>query len=177
MADDESDSDSTLADVPWFARGSKASQRPPKGQPGELLFEFDVTRGAYPKSCRVPFPFASGRFLRSLILSAAAATACSDNAVRPTSISPITLVCPSKRSVVSDRWLPFPVAFMSRPRPGAAWSHDHVRAAERRQLPGRHDASDLHRGRRDAAHRLLQFHRDGDHAATDLGDTLRRLRR
>ena len=42
MADDESDSDSTLADVPWFARGSKASQRPPKGQPGELLFEFNV---------------------------------------------------------------------------------------------------------------------------------------
>ena len=41
MADDDPNDDNP-SDVPWFAPGHQASQLPPKGQPGELLFEFHV---------------------------------------------------------------------------------------------------------------------------------------
>lgn len=40
MTDD--DGDENPPDVPWFAPGHRKSQLPPKGQPGELLFEFHV---------------------------------------------------------------------------------------------------------------------------------------
>lgn len=43
MADaDDPDPDDKPAAVPWFAPGHRKSELPPKGQPGELLFEFHV---------------------------------------------------------------------------------------------------------------------------------------